>query len=556
MASWSTSTQTWKRAPGTSALRYPRTHDEWVDLYGWLRDAFVADPYDTSDLKGLHLFRALDDNGDEIAVATRVVQDAQHIINADARALSGGERVTLEAGDGDADLTRAEAIWKRSHVDTQVADWALRCAMLGDLHLEAVRDRDGTARIVSYHPGCVRVDYDVVDPTRIVRAVITIRYFDTPEVSPDGVMSDPQSGPGHLYQRVLTEDTITAHRDGVLLVEESGAHGLGCVPLVHVPFQVIDEPEHGLSAAWQAWRAIAVADSIIAQLHATLNRYADPKVIIKGARLDTGSTGLQFGRWLHGLPSDADVSYLEPSMAGCSSALEVLTAVRAVIREAPEFLFTDAGANASGTALSYRAASFLEKMRPIRARFFAGIATAIQLCDELERGTVHDNDRTMYLVDGMPILPIIRSDEVRTLLEIRQANGMTDADFIRHLQRLDYIDAKHDPDEYAERVRADTTSLVRAIDPGTRETAASVEPDAAADQRPADAQPAVTASAADAAVVQSVALNVAQVEAAMGIVYATIPTEGKPLLPKAQAIAALTSMFGLSDDDARRMVGA
>lgn len=453
-----------ERGKSTSALRYPRTHQEWVDLKCWLQDAYVADPYSARDLREMHLFRALDDNGDEMAITRRIIQDAQHIVNTDASALSGGEKLSLGANEGSEDkLDAGRKIWKRSKVTLEAAGWALQCAMKGDVHIEAALI-GGKAKLIHYPPECVRVDYHASETTRLIRAVITIRYFDPPAFDSNGIESD---GVMHHYQRVLTETEVVSTLDGRALPTESGPHGLGVVPMVHVPFLKL-EPEHGLPAAWGAWRAIAAADSVIAEVAAIATRSADPKIVVTGAELSSGTNGAMFGRYFHGLPKDATIQYLESSLSGASTALEFLTKLREMIRENPEFLFTESGANASGTSLNFRATSFVAKMQPIRSRFFEALATVTQFALAIETRRALDEDEDWFYVAGSPILPVSKTDEVALLLQIKQAGGLSDGDLIRALQALDYVGDQVDPDEYAEQIRRDTSAFVDAVGGGKR----------------------------------------------------------------------------------------
>jgi len=284
--------------------------------------------------------------------------------------------------------------------------------------------------------------------------------MDEASVDPLGMVE--QDPTVHHYVRILTATEVLAYRDGDLIPEQSGPHRLGVVPLVHVPFLPYADPEHGLWAAPGLEGAMAHVDSIHAMIRAVGNRYGEPRLAVKGATVGDDADVLKFGRIISGLPEGGDVFYVEPTMAGINALLAAAQAAREAIKETiPEFLFTEAGAGSSGTALSLRATQFRSKMREVRSRWYRGLARVTEYAVAIAGQRAWDPDTIDLRVTSGPILPPDIEAELRALALARSDGGLKRADYVRHLQRLGIVGSEHDPEEYAAEVfdeRADTAT--------------------------------------------------------------------------------------------------
>ena len=136
----------------TDLSTFPSTEQGWKDRYDRLWCAYLSEPYDVAEVREFHLFRALDDNNDEIDVTRRVYSLYRFITEIDVGGILGG-RVALEVEDGltnetgtkateeerAALLLAGEAVWKRSLVNERIEPWVRTTAALGDFYVEAVR---------------------------------------------------------------------------------------------------------------------------------------------------------------------------------------------------------------------------------------------------------------------------------------------------------------------------------------------------------------------------------------------------------------------------------
>ena len=448
----------------------PQSHEEWVDRYGWLHSAYIGEPYTTTDMKALGLFRALDPNGDVIAETTRLTRDIQHVVDIDAQALAGNT-LTLDLAEGrsnEADRTAGLNVWRRSRLQRLKGRWARWCASMGDVMLEAVRTKAEApydVKIVAYDPRMVRVEYDLETGTEIERAVIVVPHFSAPTLTSDGVPL--YDGRLHVYIRTLTRDAITVTYDGKPVAEESGVHGLGVVPLVHLPFVPYVDPCHGLWAAPGLEQSLALVDSLLTQVGAIGNRYASPMWVAKGFTIADGSDIGKVGRVLSGVPADGDFRPVEANLGGVVALLKAAQEAREMARSSlPEFLFSEAGANASGSSLSFRAASFVAKMSEVRGRWYPGLAEVTEMAVAMERGAEFDPLEPLFEVTAPPILPVLLQSELTSIHEVWQNGGLLREDYIGHLQRLGIVRAGVDAAQYAADTEEEQTAAAAAAQPG------------------------------------------------------------------------------------------
>lgn len=439
---------------------YPKDREGWLKRYEWLDSAYVGDQYSITDIKTFGLFRALTETGDVIAETTRLCRDVQHVVDTDAQALTRGGLVleaNAPAGNRAANILveLGEGVWRRSAWARQSTVLARMLCGLGDVYIEAVARE-------------AQSPYDTVLVIHDARSVIPTYDRLTRTILEKATIVTVEEG-GKEYRRTLTKDGVRTTIDGEEVPEETGIHPLGVVPMVHVRCIPWTMPQYSLWAAQGLEPALAYVDSMMAQCLAIGNRYANPKLVVKGAELDEGDNVDGFGRIISGVPLDGDVSILEASLAQVAQLLAAAQAQRVMARETlPEFLFTDSAAGESGEARSWRAASFIAKMEDIRSRFLTGIADATEIAAALMEGRESDPEHALA-VDVGPVLPPNIDGEARLVMDVREKGLLLTSDAVRHLQRLGIVPSDADPDKYAQEVedeKADRAALFFGGGPG------------------------------------------------------------------------------------------
>lgn len=441
---------------------YPDTDQEWIDRYDRLESAYLSEPYTVAEIKAFHLFRALDDNNDEIDVTRRTFSLFKFVVETDVGGCLGG-RVALELEDGSTDaseteraaeLVAGESVWKRSHVDEQLETWVRSTLVMGDYYLEAVRT-SGSApyrtTIVGYDARNVVPTYDHLTGTQLVKVTITDGYVDDDAMAPDGVV---ERGAMHTYRREVTAERIDVWIDSVHNEALSGPHNAGVCPVVHLRCMPFRLPDHSLPAAVGIEEALRVADSLSTQAKAILTRFANPIGYIAGAKVPEGSSIQKFGRWFSG-PNDMKAAYLEPSGQMIQQLTEQLGLLLKHIEQTnPEFMFADNEANVSGESRAFKASAFENKIGGIRGRIFSALARIVGIAVAMDADQPFDPERKAFRIDAPPILPRNVAGEVKMLTSVRDA--LMPGDFVRHLQRLGLVGLHEDPDAYAAKVRGVT----------------------------------------------------------------------------------------------------
>jgi len=433
---------------GTAELRRPEDRAGWEERYNWLDAAFYGEPYSTGDITALGLFRAVDENGDELSITKRLLQDWRFVIETDANAVVG-HRLHLDEGQRedkamvDAGLT----VWRRSQVNRQAGRWARTNAALGDLMWEATMT-EGGAVIVGHDPRHVRVFYDEETRTRIVRAEITIPYFSPQETSSTGGAEAPPVM--HVYHRKYTETEVETYLDGVPQDAMSGRNILGAVPIVHNAWlSDIADVEHGLCAPHGLELAFSYVDSALEQIKAGGNRFGNPILALSGATLGTDSDIFKLGRVVSGLPEGASLGYAEADMKGAKMLLEAAVQVRQMAQDTmPEFIFAGSGANSSGEALAMRTGQFALKMEEIRGRWYDSLSRVTEYAVALDQKRSWNPETADLSVRGGPVVPVNTKAELEAL-DIAGRNGLSAADKVRRLQSLGYVRQDVDPEAYA-----------------------------------------------------------------------------------------------------------
>ena len=424
----------------------PKTRDGWQERYDWLDSWWLGEPYGAADVKPLRLFKAVDDNGKLIAQAERLVQDAQFIVDTDARTLGGG-RWSLEVPrDGSAGLLAAGMqTWRRNRIQGRKTGALTTLCSKGDVGIEATDD----GRMIFHDPRQYTVYYEG-DGFTMREALIFYTMYD-------------DEGRPRVYRRRLTRETIETWEE-----DEDGnerradntpgrdvvPHSLGVVPFAHIVCTPITGcPEHGLWAGHRMELPMAAMDSFIAQTAAIATRYAHPHLVVKGARVRGSDDVEQFGRVFDGVPMDADISYLEAGMGALQPLREILHDYQDRVRGTiPEFTLAGSGANTSGRALEFRADQLRRKLRDLRTRVFEGFADATLYASLLRTNGQHDPDAPGFRIKGPPILPIDESTRSAVVLGWAGAGKLTDEDVVKHGQALGLIDDEEDPEDYAARL--------------------------------------------------------------------------------------------------------
>lgn len=435
---------------------YPETEEGWYDRYDALLRAYEQGGYSEAEVKAHHLFRAVDDAGDEIDITRRVYQAYRFVVDVDTRGLIGSG-LTLEerAGAGPSTLAAAEAIWRRSQFGELLGRDVRLLATMGDYWYEAQLTEEGRARIVAYDPRCVTPYYSAIDGRTLEKVVFFVQQLDEPRLRGIGLQPTDRIT---TWRRTVTPTTITEEVNGK--VTRTYTHSLGLVPAVHLRWCPWMAPEHSLPAPHGVEQAVMRIDAFLTQAAAIANRHAHPTMVLTGARLGAGAD-LQLGRVISGLPAEGDAKYLELAGNGISAIREVVGDIMAHVREtAPEFLFADSGAGESGEARSYRAAAFVMKIEEVRSSVLPAIARLFGMAVAREERRAYDPETDRLVLQAPPVIAPHVPSELATVKTLLDMGILKRSDAVRHAQRLGLIDRAADPDAYA--VEAADESAARA----------------------------------------------------------------------------------------------
>lgn len=528
----------------SNVFRYPESHDEWRARYQWLWEGYTGEPYRVASIKALGLFRALDDNDKVIAETKRLTRDIQHVVDTDAQALAGRRLVLANANETPAALAMERAgkeVWARSRFTQRVGSWARTGASMGSVFVEAVRMNPSPpyeTTLVAYDPRRVHAVYDDTG-TRLERVYITTQILRGPRIVNGRLVDEGGNAPLDDYVREIDAERVTVYRNGEMVEAESGEHGAGVVPVVHLPFiPVLVDPAHGIWAAQGLDMALSLVDSMLTQVLAIGNRHANPTPVLIGGTFLNNDGSAKFGRAISGIQPGGDFKYAEATMSGVGTLLDAAQQAREQVRATlPEFLFTQAGASASGAALNFWAAAFAAKMEEVRGRWYSAFVEITQIAAAMDDATTADLDPQLT-INAPPVLPVSVETELNAVTKAREEGGLLRVDYIRHLQRLGIVPSDADPEQYAADVteeRATEDERLAALVQGGGVPAVDVAMD---DDEPEDGSAA--------------ALNGAQVQAAQGIVESVAVGE----IPRDTALNMLTSLFGLPSDTADRILGS
>lgn len=435
--------------------RYPRSESEWQARYALLRAAYSMEPYTAVERLGWHLFEALDDDQKKIAETVRLLRDFSFIIDSNAHALfAGGLDIDVATGTPK-QLKMGEGIWRRSRMHANLAALAHNVC-LGRCGIEVQRlpraaGVTGYQTILVVHPPETYLPiYDDQSRSELVRVVIVDQFYSDEDLDENGNVT--AGAEFHTYRREITSTETITTLDGDVIEAQSGKHSAGVVPFVNLVLQPTREPEHGPSAAAGIEPALALADSMFTQSHATGARFADPKTLAKGVDF-SGTKGGIFGRvisWASMPGSESSITYLEPTMKGIDSLLETIDRLLEQVRSTyPEFALFRAGSDASGEALKTLGQAFERKILSARAGILPEIARILGVAVAMEENHPFDADADLFKIKVGPVLPVDLKAEVEMVSAAVDGGLLTRADGVRRMQVVGLVGAEHDPEEYA-----------------------------------------------------------------------------------------------------------
>lgn len=436
-----------RRLPG------PRDVPGWAREYERRRAAYRGDPYTDGEIKELGLFRLQNRAQDANALRTRrVTRDYKFVCDVDAAAIHGGG-LTLHTDTGA--LSAAERVWAWSRVGAHLPRWALNFAVDGDFYLECVRVMRGAAPMVVFVSRAPEIVDPQYDATGTFLERVTIAFTTDPTVDKNG-----KDVPGQHIRRVLTQDRIDVYVDGQkqedLGVWGAGPHALGQVPLVHVGFKGFGEPEHSLGAGHGIDETLSALDSMLTQLLAIGNRYADPLPVFAAAALDAEALTDWRGGSALALPEGASVDMLVGDLSNYGTIADVIQSERDALRQGfPEFVFSETSAAASGAALTTRAHAFTQKIEPVRRAFWRGLEVATSYALAMSNRVAWDAaTHDVFRVTGGPVFPADKATDVALMGDLMDRGIFHPLDAVKRLQSMSLVDSSLDPEEYLERAEA------------------------------------------------------------------------------------------------------
>ena len=451
---------------------------------------FAAEPYTDADCVRFFLFQTRDPvTGDPQHRTRRVSTMLQFLVSVSAAALGGScslnvapgqfertpdplnarllvpgpiEKATLEAGN---------AIWRRSCVEERIEEWATAAAAVGDAFFEVgwSAEDPNLAEFYALDAHTVKVWYDSRGK-HITKAVIEFKY------RPDG--QDEEI----VYKRTITADRIVTGEDGKRtavkgrIVTEDGEfkqdveNALGICTVLHYRWAPRPgSPQLSACATTGYEDVVAKSDSASTQVSAIGTRHANPKLVGVGFSPEdtsvTGADGQTHGKSTDlaasiGIAQTEDLRYLQVDLGGVTAFRESTAGdMRMAREECPEFLMSESGANASGTALSMRAAAFTGKHGPKMSRFRATLARAVSMCLCMERMQPWSDAADIFVVSGSTPLPLDRAAELDVLAKAIDMRVLKQSDAIAAAQGLGIGPADAEPTTYAEELRAEDRAL-------------------------------------------------------------------------------------------------
>jgi hypothetical protein len=458
--SQSTREQRVRSAP-TEGRVWPTSRNEQVEEYDRRESATLGESYNQGEARTYGLFTARDTKGNVLIPPRRLSPHTAFVCRVDAAAIAtDGVMLTLREdattpGTGgpaasvrETMLEAAKAIWRRSKILDRLEETA-RMYCRGAIGFAAIARDDGRAVIVAYDPRnyTYRRDQYGLDITRVT---IDLPYDEADMVDPESGSISP--GQRKTYRQLMEAEQIRTWVDRVAAPDQSGANLLGVVPFAEAQFA----PGRGGMPDWaggQIDELVAAFNSLLTQGLAMGGRNANPLLHYSGVMAPSNDKSGQLDTTVE-THADGKVQWVEAGMSGARFLVELATAITTVIeRTCPEFLFMEAGAASSGTALSYRAGAFVSKITPIRNRFYRALAEVTAYAVAIELGMPWGETMDLFEVDGGSPLQIDVSAVLDNVHEQLARRTITLEDAVARLQSVGLIRDDVSAEEYAEQLR-------------------------------------------------------------------------------------------------------
>lgn len=443
---------------------WPTTREGRAAAFAARWRAYRQEPYTEQEICTLALFVASNTDEQRTAVTQRVLPDYAFVCDVNAAAIAtDGVTLLAKLGD-DAALEAGRAVWTASGIDARLPTWARNECVDGVGYLEDVLRPDGQVVIVWHQPSCCEVQMDRTG-TVVTQAIITIVEQPAAVVDPDGTLQT--GGEPVEYRRVITPTDVQVWRGGVRVAEESGANPLGRVPVVRVAYADVADGAMPMNPARGLDAGLAFANSALTQIQTVGSRQANPILAIIGAQLADGASLQKQGKSVS-LPTGADLRWVELGLDGLRALNETIGGLITMTRATyPEWLFVDASANSSGTALGYRASAFVDKVRPGRQSMYLGLADAVAMAVVMKAGRAWTPEDARYTVDGGSALSLDVGAAMDLRMRMADAGYMLREDVVAYGQASRLLPQGMDTQEYAARAmvqaRAATEDLTEAV---------------------------------------------------------------------------------------------
>jgi hypothetical protein len=448
-------TTTGRNERGNSGLRPPETPEEWAEEYERRRRVAYGEPYTIGEHISFQIFRAIDDATAEYSpqsIALREDDSMRFVQRVNASALFRGEPSIQPVDAKDTRMDAATKVWTDTKPKKKSKVWSAMISSQGELPMESVKFGDGAVRLVAYDPSMCVWTFDAETSSTLISLEVLAPYLEQDTNERGEVMP----GVVRQYKRLVTSERIDVWIDGEHDEDKSGEHGIkdangkGVIPAAVMLWQPMpSDPTHGVPSSHGMDSAIARIDSMSAQMDAVSKRYANPYPVIKGAKV-TDPDIFKFGRLASGLPVDASMEYLEPTMSGLREIREEKSNKRTNIQDTrPEFIFHGAGAAASGEALKVRAAQFEGQVLEVRGTVFSELARLVEIGVAYATGAAYDHADNWLIVDAPPVLPPDIEALLKALTSADTLKIISRADMVAAIQRVGLVPDDVDPTKYA-----------------------------------------------------------------------------------------------------------
>lgn len=443
---------------------WPKSREARVEEVNLRRRAYLSLGYLNTEVKQLGLFRALDTNGELTQETTRLSRDLAFICDVDAASIAS-DALQVESTDAsNTDISaRAKAVWARSNIDHERLRWATNLVVDGEIGIETIIRKSDKKAVLIVHPyENYHISYDETGTllqSVCIETCIMMPAIYSPETGEE--LQPPREAP---YRKEMTPTMTRVWIDGEYQIDSSGPNLLGVIPFSRVSFRDVMDGTFSTWAGYGYGDAIATVDSFITQLRTLGTRHANPILVGIGVTV-AGESHLQEAGRTVSIPENAKLEWLEASLGAVDSLLKTSVEVRQrCIETLPEFLFVDAGASSSGTALSYRAQAFVAKIEPIRQKFYAAIARQIALAVTMDMMMVDstvawNDDLTLITVSGGPAIPQDVATLARLYTDLWAAGALSYQDLVRHLQSMGIVRKDVSAEEYLMQIQAEKQSV-------------------------------------------------------------------------------------------------